>query len=445
MRRASLVQASVLPVVIGAYSWLMPGRSLMLRTPLTRQRRRRTIVEVLAAFLFFYVPSAVAQTCGGVAFGTSASFPAGSGPIASAVGDFDGNGIADVAMANFESADISVFLDDPGTLLGPGTRFPAGTTPGALATGDFNEDTRIDLAVGNRNSRVSILLGTGSGSFFAPTAFPVADSAMSIAVGDLDGDGHSDLAVAAVYSVAVLLGTGTGSFAAPLNFPAGAISVAIAIADFNGDARPDLAVANAGSNNVSILLGTGGGAFAAPANFAVGSSPRSIVAADLNGDGRTDVVVANQDSENVSVLLGTGTGSFGPATNYRSGNDVPALNPTFPNGLAVGDFNRDGRRDLAVSNFGPHNISIFTGTSAGTFAPAIHIPLAGFPRGVAVADLNRDGSDDLIIPDIATDAALILLNTACPAVAAPIPALSPAALFLLAGLTAAVAVMLLRS
>jgi hypothetical protein len=128
-----------------------------------------------------------------------------------------------------------------------------------------------------------------------------------VAVGDFDGDGHADLAVAnfASDNVSVLIGNGGGGFAAPANFAVGDGPSSVAVGDFDGDGHADLAVANYFSDNVSVLIGNGGGGFAAPANFAVGSLPSSVAVGDFNGDGHADLAVANSLSDNVSVLLNT--------------------------------------------------------------------------------------------------------------------------------------------
>src|SRR6185369_3734901 len=107
-------------------------------------------------------------------------------------------------------------------------------------------------------------------------------------------------------SVSILIGTGTGSFGAPTHFVAGSASgsspFAVTVGDLNGDLKLDLAVANNGTANVSILLRTGTGSFSAPTNFTVGSNPRFIAIADFNGDNKPDLAVANTFANNVSIL-----------------------------------------------------------------------------------------------------------------------------------------------
>jgi hypothetical protein len=172
--------------------------------------------------------------------------------------------------------------------------------------GDFNGDGKQDLAVANAGSNnVSILLGDGAGNFSAPTNFDAGTSPRSVAVGDFNGDGKQDLAVANAGSnnVSILLGDGTGNFNAATSFGAGAFPLFVAVGDFNGDGKQDLATANSNSNNVSILLGDGAGNFSAATNFDAGSSPRSVAIGDFNDDGQQDLAMANRLSNNVSILL----------------------------------------------------------------------------------------------------------------------------------------------
>src|SRR5439155_11712453 len=148
-------------------------------------------------------------------------------------------------------------------------------------------------------------------------------------------------------TVSVPLGNGDGSFGAKTDFGTGSGPNSVAIGDLNGDGKPDLAVANGSSNTVSVLLGNGNGSFGARTDYGTGSAPRSVAIGDLNGDGKPDLAVANTGSYpgydgTVSVLLGNGNGSFGAKTNFGTGSK--------PFSVAIGDVNGDGRPDLAVAN-----------------------------------------------------------------------------------------------
>src|SRR5881628_2469498 len=161
-------------------------------------------------------------------------------------------------------------------------------------------------------------------SFIARADLEVGTNPRSVAVGDFNGDGRLDLAVTNASSydvpgtVSVLLGNGDGTFQSALSFAAGSDARSVAVGDFNGDGRPDLAVANAGyPGTVSVLLGNGDGTFQPAQSFAAGSNAVSVAVGDVNGDGRPDLVVAdlglNTGYSTVLVLLGNGDGTFQPA------------------------------------------------------------------------------------------------------------------------------------
>jgi len=200
-------------------------------------------------------------------------------------------------------------------------------------------------------------LGNGDGTFQAPRNFAAGPRPLSVVGGDFNGDGVLDLAVAYRGSVrpvvpggvSVLLGSGDGSFQAAQIFAEGSLSTSVAVGDFNGDEALDLAVASAVSNDVWVLLGNGDGSFQAAQIFAAGSSPYSIAAGDFNGDGWQDLAVAIYPN-NASVLLGNGDGSFQAAQIFGAGDGAASV--------AVGDFNGDGLPDLAVANSRSDSVSV---------------------------------------------------------------------------------------
>ena len=272
-----------------------------------------------------------------------------------------------------------------------------GTYPYSVAIGDLNGDGRADLAVANTGSgNVGVLLGQAGGTFLAAATYSSGGSApRSVAIGDLNGDGRADLAVANYGSgnVGVLLGQAGGTFAAAATYSSGGSSPrSVAIGDLNGDGRADLAVANYGSGNVGVLLGQAGGTFAAAATYSSGGSvPMSVAIGDLNGDGRADLAVANSGSETVGVLLGQAGGTFAAAATYSSGGSSPMS-------VAIGDLNGDGRADLAVANYGSGNVGVLLGQAGGTLAAAATYSSGGsYPMSVAIGDLNGDGRADLAV------------------------------------------------
>jgi len=367
-------------------------------------------------------------------------------PTSVAVGDFNGDGRLDLAVANFCGSDPSCSYGSNGTITillgnGDGTFSPpmcsgvpctppaAGIGPVSVAVGDFNGDGKPDLAVANLNSNnVTILLGNGDGTFTATaTSAQVGNNPQSVAVGDFNGDGKLDLAVANACdnvpgcfenppgSVSNLLGRGDGTFYRPNNSPylsTGLYPQSVAVGDFNGDGKLDLAVANEGSNTLTIFLGDGAGNFAATATSpATGSGPYSVAVGDFNGDGKLDLAVANSGSNTVTILLGNGDGTFtATATSPATGST--------PYSVAVGDFNGDGKLDLAVANFGDNTVTILLGDGTGNFTANATLPATGNgPASVAVGDFNGDGRLDLAVANQNDNTLSVLLQSTTPGAA----------------------------
>jgi uncharacterized protein (TIGR03437 family) len=345
----------------------------------------------------------------------SGPFPAGSSPVSVVVANFDQNPIPDLAVADAVGKTITVLL---GTGLGafkPGVSFPLTASPNAMAVGDFNRDGIPDLAIANTNENtVTILLGDGSGSFKPGPNSPIAvpGSPDAVAVGDFNGDGFLDLAIAsrAGNSVTVLLGDPNGAFKTETGspFPVGTSPSSVAVGDFNGDNMPDLAVTNELDDTVTVLLNQGASGFTpAPGSpFIVGTNPASVVAGDFNGDGVLDVAIANLTTNNVTILLGFGNGGFTPV-----GASIPV--GTKPFSMALADFNQDGFPDLAVANSGGNKVTVLLGNGMGGFTAAIGSPFLteSSPLSVAVGDFNGDGKPDFVTANNGADDVTVWLNT----------------------------------
>jgi hypothetical protein len=338
-------------------------------------------------------------------------------PWSVATGDFNGDGVPDLAVANVGSDDISVFLGNgDGRFRGTG-RFAAGNSPWSVAVGDFNGDGLPDLAVANHmySGNVSVLLGNGDGTFQAPQTFAVGSYPTSVAIGKFRGVGMpDDLAVANSNSgnVSVLLGNGDGSFQAAQYFAADVQPWSVAVGDFNSDGTLDLAVANGGSNDVSVLLGIGDGSFLAAVNYDVGPDSifPSVAVGDFNGDDVQDLVVASGFYGKVSVMLGAGDGSFQEAQYFAAG--------VQPWSVVVGDFNGDRLQDVAVANLGycgegscvDSSVSVLLGIGDGSFQAPVSFDAGGGLRSVATADFNRDGLPDLAVADSDPIGLSVLIN-----------------------------------
>jgi len=228
-----------------------------------------------------------------------------------AVADFNGDGKADLAVSDYSGVSgVSILLGD-----GAGNFRVASTLSGFYSAyvGDFNGDGIPDLACPNfitgPNVTLTILLGKGDGTFQTVASIPSPHNSNNIAVGDFNGDGKADLAIADLDTgVDILLGNGDGTFQPPVSYASGAPGSPganfIVVADFNGDGRADIATSNLG-RSIGILLGNGDGTFQALATISVPREFFSLAAGDFNRDGKTDVVTSNAD-----VLLGRGDGTF---------------------------------------------------------------------------------------------------------------------------------------
>jgi len=167
----------------------------------------------------------------------------------------------------------------------------------------------------------------------------------------------------------------------------------------------DLAVANTNSNTVSILFGRGNGTFRPRLDFAAGQLPAFVASGDFNDDGKPDLAVANEtgfSTSTVSILLGNGNGTFQRPLIFAAGS-----NASF---VAVADFNLDGKLDLAVADTGSDTISILLGLGNGIFQPALNFEVGSGPAWIGVTDLNDDGRPDLIVANSLSDTLSVLIN-----------------------------------
>jgi beta-lactam-binding protein with PASTA domain len=225
----------------------------------------------------------------------------------------------------------------------------------AVLTADFNGDGKPDFVAAcqvSGNSVLAIFLGNGNGTFGAPTIIPTGDTILAIGAGNIRGNGKTDIAVVGVLSgtssmqtITVYENDGSGNFTGgPSVTSTGVSPTSMVVADFNGDGKSDLALANSGGNNVTILLGDGKGSFTQAASPQTGSSPSSIAVGDFNGDGIPDLAVANSGDNTVTILQGNGDGTFTAAATPPTGN--------APSALAVGAFITGGKPGVAVANSG---------------------------------------------------------------------------------------------
>ena len=336
-------------------------------------------------------------------FQPAVEYSVGIGADAIVADDFNRDGRLDLAIvcdANGVGT-VDILLGNGDGTFQPAVDYSVGTGPEAIASGDFSGDGIIDLAVANEGSNnVSILMGNGDGTFQSAVNYSVGDAPDAIVAGDFNGDGTLDLAVANLLSnnVSILLGTGAGTFLPAVNYAVGTNPVAIVAADFRGDdGGLDLAVANQNSNNVSILLGSGDGTFQPAVNYAVGgdplyigTGPEAIAAGDFTADGQLDLAVGSLAFPGFAVLIGNGDGTFQPAR-------FPSASQAITGAIVTGDFNGGGQVELAGLTAGAGTVSILLGTD-GTFSTS-QLFSTKPQTNPLVADVNGDGTDDVLVVD----------------------------------------------
>ncbi|MHB8969784.1 MAG: NF038129 family PEP-CTERM protein [Pirellulaceae bacterium] len=344
-------------------------------------------------------------------FETSVSVASGrfSADVSSsiALGDFDGDGQQDVAAVN--GVNLSIFSGHgDGTFAGP--LQIAAPLSVAVVAGDFNSDGRPDVATvaPNNAGRVWVFINDGAGSFAGGVAYEGISTPSSIVSGDFDRDGHLDIATSGNNAVmSVLLGNTDGTFAAALNTTVGTaaglgiLPEAARVGDFNGDGKLDLVVIGFYGSGL-VLSGNGDGTFGAAIKFSTATGldgglngGRELAVGDFNADGKLDIVVSSQGHVNffvsgggLSVLLGNGDFTFQDAVTYSDRSS--------PTAMTLGDFNRDGRLDIASANVNngittSGLVSILLGNPDGTFQTAVNYATTGAnPSSITAGDLNED-------------------------------------------------------
>ena len=345
-------------------------------------------------------------------FGAPVTFSTGaySNPAWVIINDFNNDSRLDVATSNSNTNTVGILLGyGNGTFASVITYSTgSGAIPNCISAGDFNNDQKLDIAVANSATNdIVVLFGLGDGNFLLGTAFSTgADSSPFIlAIGDFNNDAQLDIAVTnnLANNIVIFLAYGTDTFAGMTTYSTGDGSQphSVATGDLNNDGRSDIIVANYGTDNVGVFLGHTNGIFDTMIIHSTGngSAPYSVAVDDFNKDHNLDIVVTNSETDNVVILLGFGDGTFGIAVMYSTGAR------SRPYSVAISDFNNDNILDIVVANSGTSNIFLLYGDGKGRFNNETSYAL-GYeyqPYSVATTDLNDDGWMDIVTACYGTD------------------------------------------
>jgi cytoskeletal protein CcmA (bactofilin family) len=342
-----------------------------------------------------------------------------AGTSAMVVGNFSNNNVADLAVVR--SGGITVFTNVGGAN-GTITIALSGTLTG-IVTGDFNHDGNLDLAVSDSaNNKVDVLTGNGTGNFSLLGGYSTGNGTKpsGLVAADFNHDGNLDVATsnAGTNTATILLGSATGALTAQTAQATGANPIAISVADVNSDGDPDLVVFDSpttSTGEVDVLLGNGNGTLQTAQAASQTFVPGTLAAvADFNQDGKPDLALTQQNTNQVSLMLNNTL-----PTQYPDGRSYSAYR-TLTNGygnmadsVATGDFNKDGKLDIAVTYLEDNVVRVLTNNGNG-FNTAVAYAVGQQPYWVASADLNGDGYPDLVTanttPNAATGTVSVLLN-----------------------------------
>ncbi len=389
-------------------------------------------------------------TINGSIFGEKIDLPVGSNPQLLAVTDVDGDGKPDLASCNSTISTVSLFrnVSVTGTLTAGSfedtSHFPTGISPNDIAFGDLNGDGKPDMATPNSgDNTVSVLMNTSvtgsinAGSFAGKVDFAVGNSPRRILIGDADLDGRADILVTDFndHTVSILRNTGTkgiihaGSFATAVSYSTGTNPHGFALGDVDHDGKPDLVVVNHGAHTLSVLknLSSPGtlnsGSFAGKVDFSTGSYPNSLALGDLDGDGRDDIAVTNSAANTISVFRNAGindtvtSGSFETPVVFTAG--------TYPYGITFGMMNGDHKPDMIVANANGASISVYQNNStagsitSGSFGDSVNFSAGPTPYIAVPSDLDGDGKPDLAVTVYGANALSVFRNITPSVPAAP--------------------------
>jgi hypothetical protein len=333
-------------------------------------------------------------------FPASTSVNTGFSPRALAAAQFNGDGHLDLVVTDMDGARV-LYGTGAAFTLGPYIdNFIQGGCDHVVA-GDFNDDGHQDFVTTGRS--LTLFLGDGIGNNWIRRFTAVGENPVGVASDDFDGDGKLDVA-AAVYlggTVSIYYGDAAGNFPVRQDWGVGLAPNHLAIGDVNGDGKPDVVAPSSQLSQAEfqVLVNGGGRRFLARQDFDVTGDAEGFAVADFNGDGNRDVIVAvyQSNNDNLKLILGNADGTM------RDPVLVEAFGNNIPTNVIAADFNGDGWMDAAASIFSPGNsMRVWLNDGHGSLLPSVVYPAMGNPGSLAAGDINGDGHLDVIVVNSAT-------------------------------------------
>lgn len=325
------------------------------------------------------------------------------GVVDVAGGDFNRDGLPDIAALKNSALALEVFLSQRPTgynQLSSSNNMPASSEVIYVHASDTNLDGRDDLVTTDfSNSTLSTRFNSNVNNNFGPEVpTTVGAQPRPGILADVNQDGWLDAVSPSqtTNQVTVKFGIGGGAYGAPMLYNVGLAPFAIAAGDLNQDGSPDLVTANFGSNTLSLLFNTGGGIYSPGVTLAAGLQPNAVAISDFNGDGLKDVVAGMYGTNLSQVFFALGGGIFSAPANYT----LPAGSRVH--GLDLGDLDQNGAIDMATANFSSDTISLYYNLGNGTFNPN-HYFSPGGPISVTISDFNADSILDFVIGNNSND------------------------------------------
>lgn len=395
-------------------------------------------MPILAALLLIVGSAAApARAAAELGFAIRLDYDTSGGAHAAVAARINDDRYDDIVLATDDG--VSVLFGSPGGRLSAALDAPSIGTAHSIDVGDFDGDGLNDIAIGNKYERkLRTLRGDGSGGFTARAEIELSGRPSALRATDVDGDSRIDIVVATDRGIQILSGDGRGGFVAAASALAGEAITALALADVTGDGRNEiiafrgdrgtiqtLAVAATGGVRVistttlrvdlrdlhaadvdgdgwpdlvladrqgaALMRGDGRGGFRPPERVFRGQAVAAVAVADLDRDGLVDIAVADDDRRAVALLRGRGRAPFQPAGGYNIG--------AGPTALVVADVDGDGRPDLVCANRRSATATLLRNQGRGRFDGAMVFDVGDDPSDAVVADLNGDGRDDLVIVD----------------------------------------------